>query len=128
MSGSPRRADAVGPVVGIVGGSRSDFPILEAAVARGESDRTQANKLVSLAADYGGELLERAVADALSRGTPNAASVTFLLQKLVRSLKKTPALKVAIPSRPELVDLALSPRHARSYDALHSGKVRRDDE
>lgn len=33
MSGSPRRADATGPVVGIVGGSRSDFPILQAAVA-----------------------------------------------------------------------------------------------
>ena len=31
MSGSPR--DAIGPIVGIVGGSRSDFPILEAAVA-----------------------------------------------------------------------------------------------
>ena len=31
MSGSPRRY--VGPVVGIVGGSRSDFPILQAAVA-----------------------------------------------------------------------------------------------
>lgn len=101
---------------------------LEAAVARGESDRTQANKLVGLAADYGSDLLERAVSDALSRGTPNAASVTFLLQKLVRSRKKAPALPVAIPSRPELVDLALSPRHARSYDALHSGKVRRDDE
>ena len=31
MSGSPD--DAAGPIVGIVGGSRSDFPILEAAVA-----------------------------------------------------------------------------------------------
>lgn len=101
---------------------------LEAAVARGESDRTQANKLVQLAADYGGDLLERAVCEALSRGTPNAASVTFLLQKLARSRKKTPALPVAIPSRPELVDLALSPRLASSYDALHSGKVNHDDE
>jgi hypothetical protein len=53
--------------------------------------------------------------------------VTFLLQKLVRSLKKTPALPVAIPSRPELVDLAISPRHARSYDTLHSGRLRDDD-
>lgn len=100
---------------------------LQAAVARGESDRTQANKLVQLAADYGGELLERAVSDALSRGTPNAASVTFLLQKLVRSRKIRPALPVVIPSRPELVDLALSPRHARSYDTLHSGSRRDDD-
>ncbi len=100
---------------------------LEAAVARGESDRTQANRLVGLAADYGSDLLERAVADALSRGTPTAASVTFLLQKLLRSLKKKPALPVSIPSRPELVDLALSPRHARSYDALHSGRLRDDD-
>jgi 5-(carboxyamino)imidazole ribonucleotide mutase len=31
MSGSPRR-DAAGPIVGIVGGSRSDFPVLEDAV------------------------------------------------------------------------------------------------
>ena len=100
---------------------------LQAAVARGESDRSQASKLVQLAADYGTELLERAVADALSRGTPNAASVTFLVQKLQRSRKKRPALPVTITSRPELVDLALAPRHARSYDALHSGKLDDDE-
>ncbi|MEO6324979.1 MAG: hypothetical protein ABIT01_04745 [Thermoanaerobaculia bacterium] len=100
---------------------------LQAAVARGENDRSQASKLVQLAADYGTELLERAVADALSRGTVNAASVTFLVQKLLRSRKKRPALPVTISSRPELVELSLAPRHARSYDALHSGKLDDDE-
>jgi transposase len=100
---------------------------LEAAVSRGESDRIQADKLVRLAADYGSDLLERAVAEALSHGTPNAASVTFLLQKLVRSLQRRPALPVTISSRPELINLAVSPRDARSYDALHSRRNRDDD-
>ena len=100
---------------------------LQAAVARGESDRTQADKLVRLAADYGSDLLERAVAEALSRGTPNAASVTFLLQKLVRSLKRRPALPVTMSSRPELIGLAVSPRDAAVYDALHSPRTRDDD-
>ena len=100
---------------------------LQAAVARGESDRTQADKLVRLAGDYGSDLLERAVAEALSRGTPNAASVTFLLQKLVRSLKRRPALPVTLSSRPELIHLAVSPRDAGSYDALHSPRTHDDD-
>lgn len=100
---------------------------LQAAVARGESDRTQADKLVRLAADYGGDLLERAVSEALLHGTANAASVTFLLQRLVRSQKKRPPLPVTISSRPELINLAVSPRDARSYDALHSRRTRDDD-
>ena len=100
---------------------------LEAAVSRGESDRIQADKLVRLATDYGSDLLEHAVAEALSHGTPNAASVTFLLQKLVRSLQRRPALPVTISSRPELINMAVSPRDASSYDALHSPGTRDDD-
>jgi transposase len=100
---------------------------LEAAVSRGESDRLQADKLVRLVADYGSELVERAVAEALTRGTPNTASVTFLLQRLVRSSKRRPPLPVSLSSRPELIHLAVSPRDAGSYDALHSPGKRDDD-
>ena len=100
---------------------------LEAAVCRGESDRVQADKLVQLAADYGSDLVERAVAEALSRGTANAASVTFLLLKLARSLKRRPPLPVSLSSRPELIHLAVAPRDAGSYDALHSPGKRDDD-
>ena len=100
---------------------------LEAAVRRGESDRVQADKLVQLVSDYGSDLVERAVAEALCRGTANAASVTFLLQKIARSLKRRPPLPVALSSRPELLRLAVSPRDAGSYDALHSPSKRDDD-
>jgi transposase len=100
---------------------------LETAVSRGESDRLQADKLVRLVSDYGSELVERAVAEALTRGTPNAASVTFLLLKLARSAKRRPPLPVSLSSRPELIHLAVSPRDAGSYDALHSPGKRDDD-
>ncbi len=100
---------------------------LEAAVARGESDRGQATQLLRLCTDYGSELVQKAVADALARGTPTAASVAFILQKLVRTLKRKPALAVTIPSRPELVELSLPSRNAGTYDVLHSGRTRDDE-
>lgn len=100
---------------------------LQAAVARGESDRTQADKLLRLAGDYGSDLLEHALAETLLRNTPTVSSVVFVLQKLLRQTKKNPPLPVNIPSRPELAGLALAPRDAGSYDALHSGRSHDDE-
>lgn len=100
---------------------------LQAAVARGESERTQADKLARLVTDYGPDLVQKALAEAVERGTPNASSVVFLLQRLVRSRKARPPLAVSIPSRPELVDVVVSPHDPARYDALHVREQRDDN-
>jgi transposase len=102
-------------------------PFLQAAVARGESERIQAEKLARFVTDYGPELVQKALAEAVDRGTPNASSVAFLLQRLCRSQKARPPLSVSIPSRPELVDVVIAPHDPARYDALHQSGKRDDD-
>lgn len=99
---------------------------LKAAILRGESERTQADKIARFVADYGCDLVQRALTEALERGTPNTSSVAFLLQRLARSLKTRPPLPVSIPSRPELTGLTVAPHDPASYDALLPKESRHD--
>lgn len=101
-------------------------PFLQAAVARGESERVQAEKLARFVTDYGPDLVQKALVEAVDRGTPNASSVAFLLERLCRSRKARPPLSVSIPSRPELVDVVVSPHDPARYDALHQSDERDD--
>lgn len=102
-------------------------PFLQAAVARGESERSQAEKLARFVTDYGPELVQKALAEAVDHGTPNASSVAFLLQRLARARKARPPLAVSIPSRPELLDVVVAPHDPSRYDALRAADQRDDD-
>ncbi|TAJ18298.1 MAG: IS21 family transposase [Dehalococcoidia bacterium] len=101
---------------------------LSAAVERGESLSRLTDKLTRLLSDYGEDLLTKALQEALEKGTPNASSVAYLLQRLMRTLKRRPPLPVSISKRPELADLVVSPHDARSYDALHAAEEESHDE
>lgn len=93
-------------------------PLLEAAFQRGESVQRQSRLLLGLLDDYGAAELRAAVAEALERETPRAASVAFILQQRWRAQKRRPGIKVA-PSRADLADIHVQPHHPETYDDLY---------
>jgi hypothetical protein len=92
--------------------------LLEAAVARGEPASTQTVQLTHLLDDYGAEELRAAVAEALSRGTPRASSVAYILSKRHRLRRFRGLTPVRMTHRPELEDLHVQPHEAETYDEL----------
>jgi transposase len=67
---------------------------------------------------YGAEALNCALAEALKRGTPNLASVEFLLEQHRRAANRRPPLPVDLTERPELAALHVQPHNLSAYDQL----------
>jgi transposase len=90
---------------------------LDAAFARGESAAQQTRQLLGLLADYGAAELRAAVSEALSRQTPRATSVAFILQQRCRrGLKKI--LPVDLSRHPHLAELSVPTQQLEVYDEL----------
>ena len=91
---------------------------LTAAVKRGASPGVETRRLLALLRDYGAEALAWAVEEALSRGTPRAASVHFLLEARRRSRRFRTAPLLDLRSRPELDQMHVTPHALETYDDL----------
>jgi hypothetical protein len=78
----------------------------------------ETRRLLSLLEDYGAEPLASAIDEALTRGTPRAASVHFLLEAHRRSQRRKPAPPLDLRSRPELEQMHVTPHALETYDGL----------
>lgn len=76
---------------------------------------THLSRLLEL---YGAEPLNAALTEALGRGTPNLASVEFLLEQHRRAANRRPPLPVDLTERPELAVLHVQPHSLSVYDQL----------
>jgi hypothetical protein len=90
---------------------------LSATFQRGESVARQSAHLIQLLDDYGARELATAVAEALERNTPRAASVAFILARRHRSANRT-LLPVDLSRHPELADLSVPTHQLEVYDEL----------
>jgi transposase len=97
---------------------------LDAAFQKGESTARLSRQLLGLLDDYGPQLLQATVEEALRQGTPRASSVAFLLEQQRRLKKQRPPLPVHLTHRPELSDLAVPTSQPEVYDALAQKKSR----
>jgi hypothetical protein len=88
--------------------------LLDLAFQQGESAGYQTAQLLKLLEEYGPTALRRAVVEALSRGTPRASSVAFLLRRLPHSRK----LAVDLSRHPEAQALDVRPHDLETYDEL----------
>jgi transposase len=96
---------------------RADL-FLAALAGRGEPLAPQTLALLRLLDQYGAAALERALADALTRGAINAASVAHLLDQQTRARHAPPPLPVVLPDDPRVRDLRVPPHRLSRYDAL----------
>jgi transposase len=92
--------------------------LLEQLAARGEALRLHTIRLLALLDDYGPTELASAVALGLERGALGAGSIAHILDTRRRQRGQRPVLPVALPHRPGVDDLDLTPPHLETYDAL----------
>lgn len=100
---------------------------LEAAFQRGESIAHQTSRLLELLDDYGPRDLAAAVQEALSRQTPRADSVAFILHRRQRAGWQSP-LPVDLSRHPHLADLSIPTHQLEVYDELFSNDDSSDDD
>jgi hypothetical protein len=88
--------------------------LVDAAFASGESAGRQTAQLLKLLDQYGAAALQRAVREALERGTPRASSAAFLLRR-----QPPPALAAVDLSRyPQAQTIDVRPHDLETYDEL----------
>jgi len=90
----------------------------EAALERGLPLASTASKLRRLLADYGPEKTDAALVMTLRRGTPTPDSVAHWLEQERRRARQKPPIPVALPDRPNVRDLHVTPHDLETYDAL----------
>jgi transposase len=93
-------------------------PFLAAAFPRHRSTALLTTRLSRLLALYGTDLLRAALTEALEHGTPNLASVEYLIEKYRRDSHRQPPLPVDLADRPELASLHVQPHDLSDYDLL----------
>jgi hypothetical protein len=91
--------------------------LLERLAARGEALRGHTTRLLALLDDYGRQELA-AVAEALKRDALGAGAVTHILETRRRQRGQKPPMPLALPDRPGVRDLDLTPHSLESYDDL----------
>jgi transposase len=92
--------------------------LLERLAARGESLRGHTARLLALLDDYGRQELAAAVAQALERDALGAGAITHILETRRRQRGQKPPMPLALPDRPGVRDLDLTPHSLESYDDL----------
>jgi transposase len=93
--------------------------LLMALAERNEPLGPQTTKLLELVQIYGTEAVADAVAEALNRGTPRAASVAWLLQQRERAAGNPPAIgPLRLSRRPELQQMRVTNHKLEDYDDL----------
>lgn len=99
---------------------------LDAAFVKGEPMGALVQKLTRLLDDYGDKRFRTAIALALSRDTPRASSVAYLIEQQLRAEKMRAPLPVDLSRRPDLADLHVTPHQGETYDEL--SRHRSDDD
>jgi transposase len=92
--------------------------LFERLAARGESLRAHTARLLSLLDDYGPRELAAAVARALERDALGADAIAHLLETQRRRQRQAPPIPLALPDRPGVRDLHVTPHPLESYDDL----------
>ena len=95
---------------------------LDAAFRRGHSAALQTTRLVKLLDLFGRDELRVAIDEALERNTPDASSVSFILNRRHRQSNRRPATPVDLSRRPELQDFHVHPHNTEVYDGLITNK------
>jgi len=92
--------------------------LFERLAARGDSLRAHTARLLALLDDYGPRELAAAVAHALERDALGAGAIAHLLETRRRQRGQKPPVPLALPNRPGVRDLDITPHNLESYDAL----------
>lgn len=94
--------------------------LLDALALRGEHLGGQTSRLLQLLDRFGAAELDRAIAEALTRGAPSAASVAHLLDQRLRARNALPPLDTLLPDDPRVRDLRVTPHALDRYDELYA--------
>jgi hypothetical protein len=121
-------------VAGLVAATRQDNPssardrlrlavppaatLLERLAARGESLRYQVARLLALLDDYGPQELSAAIDRALERDALGAGTIAHILETRRRQRGLKPPIPMALPDRPGVRDLNVTPHRLETYDEL----------
>jgi transposase len=121
-------------VAGLVAATRQDNPssardrlrlavpavatLLERLAARGESLRVHIARLLALLDDYGPQELAAAIARALERDALGAGAIAHILETRRRQRGLKPPIPIALPDRPGVRDLDVTPHRLETYDEL----------
>ena len=92
--------------------------LLERLAARGESIRYQIPRLLALLDDYGPHELAVAIDRALERDALGAGAIAHLLETRRRQRGLKPPIPMALPDRPGVRDLDVTPHRLETYDDL----------
>jgi hypothetical protein len=92
--------------------------LFERLAARGESLRVHTSRLLALLDDYGPQELAVAVTRALERDALGAGAIAHILETRRRQRGHKPPIPLALPDRPGIRDLDITPHRLESYDAL----------
>ncbi|HEV3060011.1 MAG TPA: IS21 family transposase [Vicinamibacterales bacterium] len=92
--------------------------LIERLAARGDSLRGHTARLLALLDDYGPQELAAAVTQALARDAIGAGAIAHILETRRRQRGQKPPIPLALPDRPGVRDLDLTPHPLESYDAL----------
>ena len=121
-------------VAGLVAATRQDNPssardrlrlavpavvtLFERLAARGESLRVHTARLLALLDDYGPQELGAAIDRALERDALGAGTIAHLLETRRRQRGLKPPIPMALPDRPGVRDLDVTPHRLETYDEL----------
>ena len=94
--------------------------LLDALALRGENLGGHTARLTQLLDRYGAAELDLAIAEALTRRAPGAASVAHILDQRARARKTVPVLDPVLPADPRVRDLRVTPHALDRYDALYA--------
>ncbi len=92
--------------------------LLDCLAARGESLRVHTTRLLALLDDYGPSELAVAVTRALERDALSAGAIAHILETRRRQRGQKPPIPLALPDRPGVRDLDITPHPLESYDDL----------
>jgi hypothetical protein len=92
--------------------------LLERLAARGESLRLHVARLLALLDDYGPQELATAIDRALERDALGAGAIAHILETRRRQRGLKPPIPIALPDRPGVRNLDVTPHRLETYDAL----------
>lgn len=92
--------------------------LLERLATRGESLRYHIARLLTLLDDYGPQELGAAIDRALERDALGAGAITHILETRRRQRGLKPPIPMALPDRPGVRDLDVTPHRLETYDEL----------
>jgi transposase len=92
--------------------------LLDRLAARGESLRAHSTRLLALLDDYGPQELGAAVARALERDALGAGAIAHILETRRRQRGLKPPIPIALPDRPGVRELDVTPHRLETYDDL----------